>query len=152
MPGNTCHKDGKRHVHTIPVKLCCPQNNQRKLHIDAYFAMASVKYTRDLVELFSDEHVFVLSQGDKARVLIGLPVSKKQDVMLMHLEYKVSFPDHDFPPLENSTNQFHLYTHHASIKRMILPSVTMDPLALRYRVANMIKAVLYFNMKIFKNF
>ena len=152
MPGNTCHKDGKRHVHTGPVKLCCPQNNQRKPHIDAHFAMASVKYTRDLAERSSDEHVFFLSQDDKARVPIGLPVSKKQDVMLMHLEYKVSFPDHDFPPLENSTNQFLLYTHHASIKRMILPSVAMDPLALQYRVANIIKAVLHIIMKIFKNF
>ena len=59
--------------------------------------MTSVKYARELAELFSDEHVFFLSQDDKARVPIGLPISKKQDVMLMHLEYKVSLPDHDFP-------------------------------------------------------
>ena len=91
MPVNTPYKDGKHHVHTVPVKLCRPQNNQRKPHIDAHFAMASVKYARGLAELFSDEHVFFLSQDDKARVLIGLPVSEKQDVMLMHLEYKVYF-------------------------------------------------------------
>ena len=59
--------------------------------------MASVKYARELAELFSDEHVFFLSQDDKARVPIGLPISKKQDVMTMHLEYKVSLPDHNFP-------------------------------------------------------
>ena len=59
--------------------------------------MASVKYARELADLFSDEHVFFLSQDDKARVPIGLPISKKQDVMLMHLEYKLSLPDHDFP-------------------------------------------------------
>ena len=53
--------------------------------------MASVKYARELAELFSDEQGFFLSQDDKARMPIGLPISKKQDVMLMHLEYKVSF-------------------------------------------------------------
>ena len=97
MHANTRHKDGKHHIHTVPVNLCHPQNNQRKPHIDTHFAMASVKYARDLAELFSDEYVFFLSQDDKVRVLIGLPVSKKQDVILMHLEYKVSLPDHDFP-------------------------------------------------------
>ena len=75
MPANTRHKDGKRHVHTVPMKLYHPQNNQRKPHIDAHFAMASVKYARYLAELFSDEHVFFLSQDYKARVPIGLPVS-----------------------------------------------------------------------------
>ena len=90
MPANTRHKDGKRHVRIGPVKLCRPQNNQRKPHIDAHFAMASVKYARDLAELFSDEYVFFLSQDDKARVPIGLDFYKKQDVMLMRFEYKVS--------------------------------------------------------------
>ena len=61
MPVNTPHKDGKLHVHTVPVKLCHPQNNKKTPHIDAHFAMASVKYARDLAELFSDEHVFFLS-------------------------------------------------------------------------------------------
>ena len=44
MPANTRHKDGKRHVQTVPEKFGRPQNNQRKRHIDAHFAMASVKY------------------------------------------------------------------------------------------------------------
>ena len=64
MPANTRHKDGKRHVQTVPEKFGRPQNNQRKRHIDAHFAMASVKYDRDLAELFSDEHVLFLSQND----------------------------------------------------------------------------------------
>ena len=62
---NARNKDGKLHTHTVPVKLCCPQNNKRKPHIGAYFAMASVKYARDLAELFSDEHVFFLFQDGK---------------------------------------------------------------------------------------
>ena len=61
------------------------------------FAMASVKHARELTSLFSDENVFFLSADDKARVLLGLPVLKKQTAILMHLDYRVKLPDHDFP-------------------------------------------------------
>ena len=47
--------------------------------------------------LFGSSNVFYLSQDDKARVPIGIPISKKQTAILMHLEYKVNLPDHDFP-------------------------------------------------------
>ena len=73
------------------------KQSKKTTYFNAHFAMASVKYAGDLAEIFSDEHVFFPSQDDKARVPIGLPVSEKQDVILMHLEYKMSFPDHDFP-------------------------------------------------------
>ena len=96
VPANTRHIDGKRHFSSVKVKICRPQNNLRKQHADGHVAMASVKCARDLAQLFGEEHVFFLSQDDKARVPIGLPISKKQDVMLMHLDYKVSLPDHDF--------------------------------------------------------
>ena len=91
------HNDGKRHVHTVPVKLQRPQNDLRKKHPDGHFAMASVMFTRELANLFGDSHVFFLSQDGKARVPLGLPISKKQTAILMHLEYKVMLPDHDFP-------------------------------------------------------
>lgn len=37
-----------------------------------------------------------LSQDDKARVVIGLAAANKQAPILMHVEYKVSLPDHDW--------------------------------------------------------
>ena len=37
-----------------------------------------------------------LSQNDKARVPLGLPAARKQAPLLMHLDYKISLPDHDF--------------------------------------------------------
>ena len=58
LSANVHHKDGKRHVHTIPVKLCHPQNDLRKKHPDGRFAMASVKFARELANLFGDHHVF----------------------------------------------------------------------------------------------
>lgn len=38
----------------------------------------------------------VLSQDDKSRVPIGVTAAKKQSCMLMHLEFKVKLPDHDW--------------------------------------------------------
>ena len=49
-----------------------------------------------LADLFGDNHVFFLSQDDKPFVPLGLPISKRQTAILMHLEYKVTLPDHDF--------------------------------------------------------
>ena len=59
--------------------------------------MASLKHKRELVSLFSDENVFFLSADDKARVPLGLWMSKKQTEILMHLDYRVKLLDHDFP-------------------------------------------------------
>ena len=97
LPKNSRHIDGKRHVHTVPVRLCRPQSDLRKSHPDAHFAMASVKYARELCTMFDQSNVFFLSQDDKARVPLGIPISKKQTALLMHVEYKVKLPDHDFP-------------------------------------------------------
>ena len=90
------HKDGKRHVYTIPVKLCRPQNDLRKKHPDGHLAIISVKFARELASLFGDDHVYFLSQDHKARVPLGLIISKKKEDVLMHLEYKAMLPNHDF--------------------------------------------------------
>lgn len=38
----------------------------------------------------------MISQDDKSRVPIGLTAANKQAPLLMHLEYKVTLPDHDW--------------------------------------------------------
>ncbi|CAF0801333.1 unnamed protein product [Didymodactylos carnosus] len=80
----------KRHVHTVSVVLVRAQNTGRKQHSD------TITYLKDLAQLFGPLSIFVLSQDDKARVLLGLPAAKKQAPILIHLEYRVRLPDHDF--------------------------------------------------------
>ena len=89
------HKDGKRHVDTVSMKLQRPQNDLREMHPDGHFAMASVMFVRELANLFGDIHVSFLSQDGKAHVPLELPISKKQTSILMHSEHKVTLPDHD---------------------------------------------------------
>ena len=37
-----------------------------------------------------------ISQDDKCRVLIGVTAANKQSPLLMHVEYRISLPDHDW--------------------------------------------------------
>lgn len=46
LPAHARHEDVKRHVHIVPVKLCRPQNDLQKKHIDGHFGIASVKFAR----------------------------------------------------------------------------------------------------------
>ncbi|CAF4223568.1 unnamed protein product, partial [Rotaria sordida] len=96
IPRRSNTSEGKRHVSTVPVKLVRAQNTGRCPHEDSHFAAATVEYLKDLAILFGSKSVFVMSQDDKARVLLGIPAAKQQAPILMHLEYYIKLPDHDF--------------------------------------------------------
>ena len=58
-----------------------------------------MSFTLDMKELdllFGPDVVSYFSIDDKARVPLGLAAANKQSPILMHLEYKVQLPDHDF--------------------------------------------------------
>ena len=97
IPANIHHRDGKRHHSTVPVKLIKPENVQRKAHEDRPFAKAIVYQVEDFAMLFDPDSICYLSQDDKARIPLGLPISKKQTALIMHVDYKITLPDHDFP-------------------------------------------------------
>ena len=96
LPRNSFTKEGQRHVKTVPVKLIRAQNIQRKAHPDDHFAAAVNLYFRNLAEALGPEICLVISQDDKARVHMGLPAANKQAPVLMHLDYIVMLPDHDY--------------------------------------------------------
>ena len=89
MPANMHHRDGKRHINTVPVRLLKARNSGRKEHADRAFARAVVQQTEEFACLFDEDSVCYISQDDKARVPLGLPAANKQTQILMHLEYKV---------------------------------------------------------------
>lgn len=49
-----------------------------------------------LASVCGPDQVFFLSQDDKARVPLGITAANKQAPILMHLDYQVRLPDHDF--------------------------------------------------------
>ncbi|KAJ8686037.1 hypothetical protein QAD02_021830 [Eretmocerus hayati] len=96
LPRNSLSREGKRHVKTVPIKFSKAQNNSTKWHQDALFCTASIRSLESLASMLGPHMVFFLSQDDKARVHIGVKAAQKQSAILMHVEYKVSLPDHDF--------------------------------------------------------
>ena len=51
---------------------------------------------RDIVSLFGSDNVFVLSVDDNAKVTIGVTALTKQAPLIMHINYEIRLPDHDF--------------------------------------------------------
>lgn len=96
LPRCSSTNQGKKHVSTVPVKLIRAQNDAHKKHPDGPFCTATIKYLEDIASLLGPNQVCSLSQDDKARVPIGLTAANEQAPMLMHVQYKISLPDHDW--------------------------------------------------------
>jgi len=87
--------EGKHHVVTLPVRLKRPESNLHSKHPDGHFCTASIFALEELASCLGPS-CFFLSQDDKCRVPIGLTACQKQSPLLMHLEYQVRLPDHDW--------------------------------------------------------
>ena len=96
LPKRSGSLEGKRHVTTVPVRLIRAQNDQHSKHVDGKFCASTIRRLEELASLLGPHEVSFLSQDDKARVPIGITAAKKQSPMLMHLEYRISLPDHDW--------------------------------------------------------
>jgi hypothetical protein len=51
---------------------------------------------KDLASIFGNDCGFYLSQDDKCKVPLDLPAACVQAPMLMHLDYRIHLPDHDW--------------------------------------------------------
>ncbi|KAJ8670913.1 hypothetical protein QAD02_002172 [Eretmocerus hayati] len=96
MPRKSSSIEGRKHVRTVPVKLYKAKNDHHKAHTDHDFCLASIRSVESLASMLGPDQVGFISQDDKAKVPIGLTAAKKQSPLLMHVEYVVKLPDHDF--------------------------------------------------------
>ncbi len=83
-------------VSTSQVRLIKATNTARTSHPDKDFCFATHNMIRDMIKLFGEQCVTFLSVDDKCRVPIGLTAATKQAPLMMHVEYKIRLPDHDF--------------------------------------------------------
>lgn len=98
LPKRSSSLEGRRqrHVTTVPVKLIRAQNDMHLKHVDGRFCAANIRCLEELSSFLGPLEVCFLSQDDKARVPIGLTAANKQSPLLMHVEYRVTLPDHDW--------------------------------------------------------
>jgi len=96
LPRRSDTQEGKRHVNTVPVKLARAQTDTHKMHVDGKFARATIVNMEEVASVLGAKEVCFLSQDDKARVPLGITAANKQAPLLMHMDYKVTLPDHDW--------------------------------------------------------
>lgn len=96
LPRNSRTEQGKRHVITVPVRLASATNDEHKSHPDGKFCTATIRSLESLASMLGPEQTAFISQDDKARVRMGLPAAKEQSPVLMHVEYRMKLPDHDW--------------------------------------------------------
>lgn len=96
LPRRSNSIEGKQHVVTVPVRLIKSRNDLHAHHIDTSFAAASINDLLELASLLGPNQCSFISQDDKARVPIGVTAAHKQCPMVMHVEYRVKLPDHDW--------------------------------------------------------
>ena len=96
LPRRGDSREGKRHVQTVPIKLLRPENSLRKKNIDRMYAKSFFDDMMSVSELLGSNVVNFLSNDDKARIALGLAAATLQAPILMHLDYRVQLPDHDF--------------------------------------------------------
>lgn len=94
LPKRSLSSEGKRHVQTVPVKLMKAQKDSHKDHMDGKFCKATINHLEEIASLLGPNEVCFLSQDDKPRVPLGLTAANVQAPIIMHVEYRVTLPDH----------------------------------------------------------
>lgn len=96
LPRKSNSQEGKRHISTVPVRLCRAQNDLHAQHADSSFATVAIHFLEEIASVLGPNQVAFISQDDKARVPIGVTAANKQTPLLMHVEYRVKLTDHDW--------------------------------------------------------
>lgn len=86
------------------MKLISAKNSKHQSHPSTKFAKATINALEELAGLLGPGEVTFHSQDDKAKIPIELTAASKQASLLMHMDYKVTLPDHDYtiPPQHDS--------------------------------------------------
>ena len=84
----------------MPRVDCSDQTNplrkRQTKHPDIAFCTSAIRSLEEIAMLLGPHEVTFLCRYAKARVPIGLTAANKQVPLMMHIEYKVRLPDHDF--------------------------------------------------------
>ena len=83
-------------MNVAPVRLIRAQNDQHKSHKGTKLARATINSLEEIAGILGPKQVTFHSQDDKTKVSLGLPAAKKQAPILMHMEFQIRLPGHDF--------------------------------------------------------
>ena len=66
LPRDATTTEGKKHKHSLPVKLVRPENDLRTKHPDRIFAAETFKTAQNIVEFIGEDGAVYISQDDSA--------------------------------------------------------------------------------------
>ena len=87
---------GKRHVTSVPVKLCRACSEKRNKNPDCWFVSKSMEHAEELASPLGPALTSFIRQDDKAHVSVGVAATNKQTALLISVKYEAHLPDHDF--------------------------------------------------------
>ena len=96
MPKEVQTRERNPHVTVAPIKLFRAQNNEHSNHPATKFARATTNILEDFSGLLGPKQVTFHCQDDKAKVELGLLAANKEVPILIHMEYEVGLPHHNF--------------------------------------------------------
>lgn len=70
--------------------------------MDGVFYSATIRRLEELASFFEPQEACFFSQDEYCRAPIGPTGANKQSPLLMHVEYRVSLPDHDWVVAERN--------------------------------------------------
>ena len=96
IPPRSNSIEGRRHVETVPVRICRPQNDAYVKHEDADFCFSLASDMNFLATILGSEEVIFISPDDKAIVKLGVIAAKLQTSLVMYMNYRTRLPNHDY--------------------------------------------------------
>lgn len=85
-----------RHRYPANVKIAAVSRSEMNPHIDEHYCLASVKMVREFTSTFAN-HSIIISQDDKAKIGLGIPVVSRTFQSLQSFNEPVTVSNHDFP-------------------------------------------------------
>ncbi|CAG8469355.1 1754_t:CDS:2, partial [Scutellospora calospora] len=93
---SNCSLTSRTYYHPTFVEIASISRDKKKNYVDEYYCLVSVRNAKQCALTFADFAV-VLSQDDKAKVLVGIPAVEKHFQTMQSINKLVSVSDHDFP-------------------------------------------------------
>ena len=98
LPRRGDSREGKRHIQMAPVKLLRSEHSLRPKNIDSMYVKREILlWWHDVNQWATWRRCCNLPvKRCKARIAMGFAAASLQSPILMHLDYQVRLPDHDF--------------------------------------------------------
>ena len=98
LPRRGDSREGKRHIQMAPVKLLRSEHSLRPKNIDSMYVKREILlWWHDVNQWATWRRCCNLPvKRYKARIALGFAAASLQSPILMHLDYHVRLPDHDF--------------------------------------------------------